>query len=354
MNIPYRTRRVLNRLGVVLLVLLLAGIIAWLCWVIWLERYIVYTDDGASLDFSISAQDLVGEVAVPPVAEGNVTIYYNEGADALDTTNALTQLNGYYIDISMLQNNIGDVWEDIEILPAGTPVLIDLKGGYGSFFYSSKLGDAIHSQAVSVAAVDELIKELQKRGFYTIARISAFRDYNFGLNHVSSGLMHVNRMGLWPDEGNCYWMDPSNSTTVSWVTSIVLELKELGFHEVVLTDFRFPNSDQYIFNGDKDETLIAVMNTLLTSCGSDDFVLSFSVDRPDFPLPEGRSRLYLEGVDPQSVATTAAKVVIVDPEARLVFVANTNDTRFNEYGVLRSLEVAESLEAQKADEAENE
>ena len=41
MSIPYRTRRVLNRLGIVLMIFLLVGVIAWLCWVVWLERYVV-------------------------------------------------------------------------------------------------------------------------------------------------------------------------------------------------------------------------------------------------------------------------------------------------------------------------
>ena len=31
MSIPYRTRRVLNRLGIVLMIFLLVGVIAWLC-----------------------------------------------------------------------------------------------------------------------------------------------------------------------------------------------------------------------------------------------------------------------------------------------------------------------------------
>ena len=85
MSIPYRTRRVLNRLGIVLMIFLLVGVIAWLCWVVWLERYVVYTADGASLDFEHSAQDIIGEVATPPVAQQNISIYYNEGSDALDT-----------------------------------------------------------------------------------------------------------------------------------------------------------------------------------------------------------------------------------------------------------------------------
>jgi len=38
-----------------------------------------------------------------------------------------------------------------------------------------------------------------------------------------------------------------------------------------------------------------------------------------------------------------------NPEIYLVFVAETNDTRYNDYGVLRPLNVAEVLEAQKAE-----
>ena len=33
-----------------------------------------------------------------------------------------------------------------------------------------------------------MIQEMKNRGFYTIARVSAFRDYNYGLNHVPQGL----------------------------------------------------------------------------------------------------------------------------------------------------------------------
>ena len=156
MSIPYRTRRVLNRLGIVLMIFLLVGVIAWLCWVVWLERYVVYTADGASLDFEHSAQDIVGEVATPPVAQQKISIYYNEGSDALDTGNELTQINGYYISSNMLQNDINGVLGKLERLPAGTPIMIDMKGPYGSFFYPSNLDGAVHSASTNVDAVAAL------------------------------------------------------------------------------------------------------------------------------------------------------------------------------------------------------
>ena len=148
MNIPYRTQRVLNRLGVAALVLLIVGTVAWVCWVMWLQRYIVYTDEGATLDFSQSANDIVGEVAVPPVAEANVSIFYNEGANAIDTTNELKQLFGYYITNDMVKNDLDNVLLQVERLSADTAVMIEMKGPYGSFFYNTSLSGATVSQSM--------------------------------------------------------------------------------------------------------------------------------------------------------------------------------------------------------------
>ena len=349
MSIPYRTRRVINRVGTVFLTILLIGAVAWLCWVVWLERYVVYTEDGATLDFSLSSQEVSGEVANPPVAEENISIYYNEGSDALNTSSDMTQLNGYYITSEMLQTELAGVNEKVDKLVSGTPIMIDMKGPYGSFFYPSHLDEALHSASTDVEAVGELVTKLQNKGFYTIARVSAFQDYNFGLNHVSSGLYMLSRAGLWMDDEGFYWLDPTNATTINWITNIIAELKEMGFQEVMLTNFRFPVSDQYIFDGDKDTALQEAAQKLVSATNASGFTLSFGVDNAAFALPEGRCRIYLEGVDASRAETLASQTTVEDKQIQLVFVAETNDTRFNEYSVLRSLNVADVLEAQKAD-----
>ncbi len=353
MNIPYRTRRILQRIGVIFSILLLLFIIAWFCTVVWLERYIVYTRDGAVLDLNVSSNDLYGEVATPPISDSEISIYYNEGEDAIELGNELKQLEGYFIDIDDMKGDMGGVWDMLEPLSAGTPIMIDLKGGYGSFYYTTSLPGSITSATVSVASVDELIKEMQEKGFYLIARVSAFRDYEFGVKNVPSGLMHVNRLGLWPDEGGCYWLDPTDTAVLNRIASIVDELKALGFNEVVLTDFRFPDSDSYIYNGDKDAALASAANSLAQTCGGSEFTLSFSVDNAAFPLPEGRCRLYMENVDAKSVGAKASQATMENPQVRLVFVAETNDTRFSQYSVLRPITASQVLEAQKANTKNN-
>ena len=350
MRIPYRTRRMIQRVGIIFLIVLMLFIIAWFCSVVFLERHVVYTREGAMLDMEISANDIIGEVARPPVGSTDITIFYNEGEDAINLSDDLLQLDGYFIDIEELKSNMSGIWDLLEPLKVNTPILIDLKGGYGSAYYSSTLPGIITSSEVSVASVDELIGFMNEKNFYTIARISAFRDYNYGLNHVPSGLMHINGKGLWPDEGHCYWLDPTKDDTINWIVSIIKEIKNMGFDEVVLTDFCFPNTDMIRFDGDKDAALLEAANKLIKECAESDFAVSFEVANHEFPLPEGRSRMYLEKVSATNVGMVASKAAenITSPEIRLVFIAETNDTRFNAYGCLRPISASTAMEAQKA------
>ena len=350
MRMTYKTRRSLQRITTVVLTVALVLVLFGFCWNIWVERYVVYTREGAKLDFTRSPLDTVGVIATPPKADDTVSIFFNEGSDAVELTTELTALNGYYIDYDALKGSIDEIKTDLNRLKAGTPIMIELKGGYGSFYYTSKLTGAVSSASVNVAAVDELIQYIRSKGFYMIAKISAFRDYDFGNRNVTSGLYMKSRAGLWMDGGGCFWLDPTSANTLGWITSIVNEIRELGFNEVVMDNFRFPaETDKYIFTGNMDEAIASAATTLMANCASDSFVVSFGAATPAFPLPDGRSRLYLSGVSAQDVAARAAQVTFDNPEARLVFLSDTNDTRFDSYCVLRPLSVSEGLEAQKAD-----
>ena len=347
MSIPYRHQRTLRRLGIVALVLLLIFIIVWFCWVVWLQRYVVYTSSGAKLDFAQSSYDISGVEAAPQQQNVDISIFYNEGADAIDTTKEMTQLAGYYITSDMYKEDLDNIMLQVERLPNSTPIMVDMKGPFGTFFYNSKLGEAIQSQSTNIAGVQQLLDRMNKKGFYKIARVSALRDRTYGENHVTSGLYMLSRAGLWMDEGGMYWLDPTNASTITWISSVVLELKEMGFDEVLLDNFRFPNSEQYIFSGDKTAALQTAATKIMEACASNKFVVSFGVDDPTFALPEGRCRMYLSNVEAANVGTKFSQVTVEDPEIRVVFLSETGDTRFDKYSVMRSLNVAEEVEARK-------
>ena len=347
MSIPYRHQRTLRRLGIVALVLLLIFIIVWFCWVVWLQRYVVYTSSGAKLDFAQASYDISGVEAAPQQQNVDISIFYNEGADAIDTTKEMTQLAGYYITSDMYKEDLDNIMLQVERLPNSTPIMVDMKGPFGTFFYNSKLGEAIQSQSTNIAGVQQRLDRMNKKGFYKIARISALRDRTYGENHVTSGLYMLSRAGLWMDEGGMYWLDPTNASTITWISSVVLELKEMGFDEVLLDNFRFPNSEQYIFSGDKTAALQTAATKIMEACASNKCVVSFGVDDPTFALPEGRCRMYLSNVEAANVGTKFSQVTVEDPEIRVVFLSETGDTRFDKYSVMRSLNVAEEVEARK-------
>ena len=342
MAIPYRTRRALRRLGIAAVVLLLAAVVAWMCWVIWLERYIVYSSDGAKLDFSLSHDFVGGQVAVEPEKE-TVFIYYNEGNNVVQLSTELEQLSGYYADTAALTAGIDQVRAQIQTLDGETPIMLDVKHEKGYFYYSTSVGSSTYDSKLDIAAMDQLIADLAKSEHYLIARIPALREYDFiflDANSKYNGLDSTRGEGyLWMDSG-AYWLDPTTSGTLTYLIQIVTELRELGFDEVVLDEFRFPETDQVLFTADKSKSLTDAAATLVSACSTDNFCVSFVQANTAFTLPEGRTRVYLKDVAATDAASKAESFGLEDPEIRVVFISESNDTRYDDYGILRPLDTA--------------
>lgn len=333
MNIPYRTQRTIKRALVIALVVLLVAAAAWTCWLIWLQRFVVYTADGnAVLDFDLPPM-ADGQIATEPQDE-TVSIYFNEGEDAVNTNTELTQLVGYYVEPDQLQD-LKEVKKQMAALEAGTGVMIDVKNIKGDFYYSSAIS-ANRASGMDIQAMDELISFMNKSSLYTIARLPALRDYAYGLNHVPYGVHHSSGLYLYQDDEGCYWLDPASEGTLSYLTQIVTELKNLGFDEVVFADFSYPATDNIQVNGNQAENLTAAAATLIRACATDRFTLSFE-KTAEFTMPEGRTRMYLSGIEAAQAAGAAESSGVADTVINLVFLTELYDTRFDAYSVLRPL-----------------
>ena len=338
LNLTFSAKRKLQRAGLISAIVIMVLILIWFCWVVWLERYVVYSRDGAKLDFSISNQQLSGQVAQPPANDATVSIYYNEGDNTLNISTELTQLAGFYIDSEMLISRMPEMLDMVKKLPAQTPVMIDVKDIVGRFYYSTALGPV--NTSIDQASMNALIEYLVKSDLYVIARAPALRDYYYGLDHVSDGLPM--RGGyLWMDDDRCYWLNPKSEGTLTRLIQTAKELREKGFNEVLFSDFRFPETDKIVFSGSRTEALEAAASRLLESCATERFAVSFLVDSATFPLPEGRTRMYMEGVGASKLKTLAEESGLEDPAVKLAFVTDVNDTRFDAYGVLRPLTSAQ-------------
>ena len=337
MTIPYRTRQILKRVAIILLIATLVLGILFALWFFWLQRFVVYTKDGVVFDFSLNGTVTPGELLQKPDEQPTIPIHYgDEGKIEEDTE--LTQMIGYYVDAEALLD-MAAVRSQIQQLPAGSAVMVDVKDIMGRFFYTTSLGTNL--KGIDPTNMDRLIDEICSGGLYAIARFPAYREYLYAVDNVNHGLSSTKGQYLYWDPDRCYWLNPANSGAQTFIMQQLSEIKGMGFDEVVLADFRFPNTNEIRFSGNKTQTLIDAAANLMNTFGSDRFVLSFEVTDPKFVLPSGgRSRLYKIGCtaeEAKGVAEAAKDCGVTDTAVQLVFTTELLDTRFDPYGVLRPI-----------------
>lgn len=334
-RISYRRGLFLKKLLRVVLIVLAALLVLTAVLLIYLEPYVTYDRDGAHLS-------LKGEQAVLSPSEGassrplveDAQIVYVEKAQADKT---IVEQGGYYITTNMLQDPAA-VLEEVKALDGPCAVMMEVKSIFGNFYYSTSIAGA-QTAHVDVTAVDELITYLNRNGFYMIAVVPAFRDSNFALDNQSCGLP-LSGGALWMDARGCYWLDPADETVLSYLMQIARELSSLGFSEVAYSDFIFPDSSNISYNTElsRDELIAGAATELTSFFTGSNLIVSFVTDGVEFPAQVCSGRLYITDADGSKVERY---VQAYDAETtgirELVFLANSRDSRFNDYAMLRPL-----------------
>ena len=333
---------------VLLAVLLVALVISF--YLIYLQRHLIYSRDGVRLDFSQTTEDIPlndtpdGTQSAAPLPRVEI-VYVDDSSSA----GALSKVSGYYVDGQMLTERPGEVARALEALTEPCWIMLDLKNTAGKFYYSTKITGA-ETVEPDTAAVDELISSLNSRGFQLMARLPAFADSAFALEHMDCALSMENGV-LWADADGGYWLDPANSQVQDYLQQICKELSSLGFSEIVFADFYFPTSGNISYESTqtKAEIINSVADTLKNAFTASNLLISFCTAEATFPLDSVSGRLYFTGAAGANVETivTAAADTVTDTATQLVFLTDSHDTRFDAYCTLRPL-----LEPEHTDSAE--
>ena len=333
--ISYRAKARMRKGMKIFLAVAACLLLALILFAVYLDRCVVYTPEGVHLDFE---RNTSRDVVIPTDSTGKSVLPEEvsiEFADQDPGGQETALVSGYYIDLEMLQDPAA-VLAAVQELNSPCTVLIDLKGGNGSFYYTTGI-DGARQAAIDIGAVDEVISYLRSRGFTMVARIRTFQDTRFAEEHINCALRKSGG-SLWVGDG-FYWMDPSNSTVIAYLKQIIRELAEKGFKEIVLDDFRFPSGTQIIYTSEKSRTeLIAgIAEELLNFFASSNITISFGNPAADFAL-SGASHVYVSGVTGSGVsAAVKSYALLEDVETQLVFLTGSKDRRFDDYQVLRPL-----------------
>ncbi len=334
--LSFRNRSVVKRIAIVLLILVIILAIVAVATFFYLQRFLVYGKDGVYLDFSRPPITVPDEPERLPEADYPTTEIVQPEPEEEKPTVSETVLSGFVVPHAMLQKPL-ELLETCRAMEAPCTLLFDLKDSVGNFFYDSAVADQGGDSRDLISAV---LTELKDAGFHLIARVSALRDRSYGLANPPCGLPLASG-ALWMDAGGCYWLDPADDEVQVRLIRICTELFDLGFSEVVLNNFYFPDAEQIVYTSDKSrDELIASALERIRSALEGKGLLSIQL-HPDQAIPDpGTGRLYSATDSAQTVQPLrdAVESSLIDPGAQLVFLTDSRDTRFNGYGLLRSWE----------------
>ena len=301
----------------------------------YLGRYVVYADGHAYFDFG---RDTSRTVEVPATADPAgiaLPTVPLETVEAPVRPRNAAEVDGYYIDLAMLQEP-AKVLAALKELPEPCTIMIDLKGGNGSFYYSTDIVDATLAK-IDIATVDEIIDYMRTNGFSMIARVKAFEDSRYAEQYPNAAIK--TQGGSLLVYNRFYWLNPDNDNVVAYLEQIVRDLSARGFREIVFDDFYFPSASQAVYTSEKTRSALMsdIAVSLSTHFSTSGIIISFGDPPKDF-APAASSHVFISDVGGAKVTSVAASFVNLEvPEEQLVFLTASNDTRFDTFQRLRPL-----------------
>ena len=260
-----RLRRIAKIGGIILAAILLFCLIRFL----YLGRYIVYDSDGAHISY-----DSVSESTSSPADKTtDFQLVQERSQSAADA--AAEHLRGIYLsgaqsaDRASLRNAENE-------LTHISAMMLTVKSSTGTFLYPTALEDtAVNSD--SADAFMHLVQTAKEHDVYLIAAFPAFADRtNAEAYHTDS--LQIRGGALWLNADGSYCLDPRAEHTQDYLLAQFSELKALGFQEVWLTGFDFPESRYIVLEQDADTSLEPLALSLRDGQGKDPIRISFETD----------------------------------------------------------------------------
>ena len=121
-------------------------------------------------------------------------------------------------------------------------IVIDLKDYTGRvpFETTSDIIKKIGSEKIFIKDIRGLIKKLQQKDIYVIARIAVFEDNYLPRERTDLALKKIGG-GIWEDMNGLAWVDPASQEVWDYNLEIAKEAIKVGFDEINFDYIRFPS-----------------------------------------------------------------------------------------------------------------
>lgn len=238
----YRGRNKLQNALTVLVVILLVVLALAVAAFFFLQRYMVYTDDGqARLELPFLQRE---SPSPQPTQEQPLVIVTPEPAatPTPEPTPAPVEVPAV-APMSLFRSSVSEGSAQRLVTAAGgNAALLNMKANDGSLGYVSALPRAISAGASSAEPeLNSQILALTGSELYTIARVSCFKD-NQAPRMDAALAIKTNSGYNWRDGEEIRWMNLNVPEVREYVTSVCVELADMGFDEILLDNAGWPTT----------------------------------------------------------------------------------------------------------------
>ena len=253
---PYRGRSPFKKFLKILIVILIILIVLGAASALYLQQYLVISNDGVRLELPIFQQDEPEPIATPPASASEPPVVVVSPTPAPEPEPEALR------PVSLPREALYDGTAVSQIEAAGGDcALFDMKADSGELSYESGQELAITAKlSADDPALNAAIKGLNEtEGLYTVARVSCFKDHNI-TDYERSLSIFTHSDYRWTDPDGIRWISPTNPDVRDYLTNLCVELAELGFDEILLDNAGYPSEGNlhYIKKGAAyDETQFA-------------------------------------------------------------------------------------------------
>ena len=252
----YRGKRkyswIITLTATVLAVLVLIGV--WLFYD--LQKYIVYDKDGLHLDLSAQKDALknpgvqIEPTAKPAVPGVDVEIVVERKDYSEIQTSAgadLEPLRAIYVPMSEMRESTLTYYAASGNMGDFDALVLALKGPDGFLAWHSTAPAADSFAVNGTLELEAHLETLKSKGVYLVAEISSLTDAVMAQRNAPIALKNADG-SVYSDKTAGGYLDPYNEGTRSYLLSLLTELRDLGFDEVLLRGFACPESEQLRFS----------------------------------------------------------------------------------------------------------
>lgn len=300
-------RDVLKVVAVLLLILLVLSLGAFF----FLQKYMVYSDDGtARLELPFMKDEA-------PTDEQTLPSVETPGMD-MDVEILPPAEPVRIMPVSLSRAALYDgTASELVTEGGGTAALFDMKADTGELGWVSDQPLAIAAKvtgddpAVNIA----MTAAAENDGVYRIARVSCFKDDL--LSNADTNLAILTNSGYrWTDPAKVHWVSPASETVRDYLTGLCVELAGLGFDEILLDHAGYPTQGNlhYIKKGEAYDA--AAFETVISGFYAQ---VAEALEGTDVKLSVvyDAETAALSGQSEQGIAAAGAKAVLRDETGAL-------------------------------------